>query len=239
MSTFHDLVTNPSKINNMTLNTVNYNYRVSLSQSQTLIKNNMLILGEPVHGGFSYTHLQLVPAEFYNISFEAFHSNAIGRHLNAYCTLDHICLCYHWPGMYFYIKRMCNACPGCTLAIPTKSKLFKLMHNFPIEAPFLVLFIDAYSAGKHSSFDGSEVYLIACCGMTRFASIEPIQHANSKNFASEIMKIQLRYGFCHTVVLDTDSKFFGVCHKALNLLHINCHVLSGVNHNPMIVKRVN
>jgi hypothetical protein len=53
------------------------------------------------------------------------------------------------------------------------------------------------------------------------------------------MKIQLRYGFCHTVVLDKDSKFFGVCRKALDLLQINCHVLSGDNHNPMIVERVN
>jgi hypothetical protein len=53
------------------------------------------------------------------------------------------------------------------------------------------------------------------------------------------MKIQLRYGFCHTVVLDKDSKFFGVCREALNLLQINCHVLSGDNHNPMIVERVN
>ena len=105
--------------------------------------------------------------------------------------------------------------------------------------PFLVLFIDAYSVGKHSSFDGSEVYLVACCGMTGFASMEPIQHANSKNFASGIMKIQLRYGLCHTVVLDKDSKFFGVCLEALDLLQINCHVLSGNNHNPMIVERVN
>jgi hypothetical protein len=49
----------------------------------------------------------------------------------------------------------------------------------------------------------------------------------------------LCYGFYHhTVVLDKDSKFFGVCLKALNLLHIDCHVLSGNNHNPMIVERV-
>jgi len=41
------------------------------------------------------------------------------------------------------------------------------------------------------------------------------------------------------VVLDKDSKFFGVCREALNLLQINCHVLSGDNHNPMIVERVN
>jgi hypothetical protein len=53
------------------------------------------------------------------------------------------------------------------------------------------------------------------------------------------MKIQLRYGFCHTVVLGKDSKFFGVCREALHLLQINCHVLSGDNHNPMIVERVN
>jgi hypothetical protein len=53
------------------------------------------------------------------------------------------------------------------------------------------------------------------------------------------MKIILRYGFCHTVVLDKDSKFFGVCREALDLLQINCHVLSGANHNPMIVERLN
>jgi hypothetical protein len=49
------------------------------------------------------------------------------------------------------------------------------------------------------------------------------------------MKIQLRYGFCHTIILDKDSNFFGVCREALDLLKINCHVLSGNNHNPMLV----
>jgi hypothetical protein len=107
--------------------------------------------------------------------------------------------------MYSYIKHMCNACPGCGLANPTKSKSSELVYQFPIEAPFLVLFVDAYSAGKHSSFDGFEVYLVACCGMTGFATMEPIQHANSKNFASAIMPIQLCYGFCHSIVLDKNS----------------------------------
>jgi hypothetical protein len=64
-----------------------------------------------------------------------------------------------------------------------------LVYNFPIEALFLVLFVDIYSAGRHSSFDGFETYLVACCGMTGFASMEPIQHANFKNFASAILKI--------------------------------------------------
>jgi hypothetical protein len=177
--------------------------------------------------------------EFYNIIFIAFHSNAIGGHFNAYHTLHRIRLRYYWPGMYSYITGMCNACPGCALANPTKSKSSKLVYNFPIKAPFLVLFIDTYSAGKHSSFDGFDTYLVACCGMTGFASMEPIQHANSKNFASAIMRTQLCYGFCHTIVLDKDSKFYSICQEALNLLQINCHVLSGDNRNPMMVERVN
>ena len=83
MSTIRDLIVNPSKINNTTLNTVNHNYRAALRQSQIVIEDDMLIFREPVRGGSSYTRLQLVPAEFYNIIFVAFHSNGIGGHLNA------------------------------------------------------------------------------------------------------------------------------------------------------------
>jgi hypothetical protein len=43
---------------------------------------------------------------------------------------------------------------------------------------------------------------------------------------------------CHTIVLDKDKKFYGVCCKALDLLKINCHVLSWDNHNPMLVERL-
>ena len=66
--------------------------------------------------------------------------------------------------------------------------------------------------------------------------MEPVANANASTYASAIMKIILRYGFCHTVVLNKDSKFFGVCQEALDLMKINCHVLSGGNHNPMIVE---
>ncbi len=45
--------------------------------------------------------------------------------------------------------------------------------------------------------------------------MEPILHANAQNFVSAIMKVQLRYGFCHTIVLEKDSKFNGVAVKHL------------------------
>jgi hypothetical protein len=69
--------------------------------------------------------------------------------------------------------------------------------------------------------------------------MESVAYPSATTLASAIIKIQLRYGFCHTLVLDKDSKFFGVCREALDLLQINCHVLSAGNHNPMLVERVN
>jgi len=103
----------------------------------------------------------------------------------------------------------------------------------------MVLHIDGYQVGAQQGFEGSTTYLIACCRMCTFTAMEPISNPSATSFASAIMKIILRYGFCHTVVLDKDSKFLGVCQEALDLLHINCHILSGDNHNPMIVERLN
>jgi hypothetical protein len=140
--------------------------------------------------------------------------------------------------MYAYVKQMCNACPSCALSNPNRSKSLELVYGFPIEALFLVMHFDAYSAGKHSGFEGSEVYLIGCCGMCGFTCMEHVANPSATTFASAIMKIQLRYRFCHTLVLDKDSKFFGVCREVLDLLQINCHVCSGGNHNPMLVERV-
>jgi len=57
---------------------------------------------------------------------------------------------------------------------PTRSKSSELVYNFPIEAPFMVLHIDAYMAGKHTGFKGSETYLVACCELIATSSPEII-----------------------------------------------------------------
>ena len=72
--------------------------------------------------------------------------------------------------------------------------------------------------------------------MCTFAAMEPTTNPSANTFASAIMKIIMGYGFCHTVVLNKGSKFFGVFHESLDLLKINCHVLSGSNHDPMLVE---
>jgi hypothetical protein len=100
----------------------------------------------------------------------------------------------------------------------------ELIYHFPIEAPFWVLFVDACSAGKYSGFKGSKDYLISACSMTGFSTMETIQHAILTSFASGIMNIQLWFGFCHTIVLDKDSKFFGSFKEVVDLLQINRHV---------------
>ncbi len=214
---------------------IDYNYRAALRQSRIVIKDRLLIYCKPIAGSASYTCLQLVPSEFFNILFIAFHTNPIGGHFNTYHTLYHMRLRFYWPGMYKYINRMCRACPGCNLANPTNSKSAGLIYHFPIEAPMMVLHINGYSAGKQVGFEGSETYIIACYGMCTFAAMEPVTNPSANTFASAIMKIILRYGFCQTVALNKDSKFFRVCRESLDLLKINCHVLSGGNHDPMLV----
>jgi hypothetical protein len=136
MSIIHDLVTNPSKMNNLTLSMANYNYWAPLRNSQIMLEDKMLIYCKPIRGS-SYTCLQLVLAAFYNIIFIAFHANAIRGHLNAFHTLHHICVPYYWPGIFSYIKRMCSTCPGCALANPTRSISSKLVYNFLLKCPFL------------------------------------------------------------------------------------------------------
>jgi hypothetical protein len=98
--------------------------------------------------------------------------------------------------MFTYCRTMCKQCPGCALANGRVASSSELYYGFPITAPFNVLFVDGYSAGDHSSFDGHRVHLLACNGMTGFAVSEPVRQANSKTFAKSLMKIMLRYGIC-------------------------------------------
>jgi hypothetical protein len=184
---------------------------VALRHLQIALEDGLLIYRKPIAGSESYARLQLVPAKYRNIIFVAFHTNTIGGHLNALRTFHHIWLHFYWPGMYAYITRMCSACPGCALANPTCKKSQELVYNLPIKAPMMVLHVNGYQAGKQQGFEGSKVYLVACCGMCTFAAMEPITNASATTFASGIMKIIMRYGFCHTIVLDKDSKFFGMC----------------------------
>ena len=229
----------PGKICKEALKAVHYAYRHALRHFHIVIEDNMLILHKPIRGSASYTRLQIVPVGLRDILFVAFHSNPIGGHLNTYRTLHRLHMHYYWPEMFSYVKRMRHACLECALSNPTRGPSSELIYHFPIEAPFCVLFVNAYSAGKYSGFKGSKVYLIAACGMTGFSAMESIQHANSTMFVSGIMKIQLNFGFCYTIVLDKDSKFFGEFKEAVDLLQINRHILSGGNHNPMLVERVN
>jgi hypothetical protein len=59
-----------------------------------------------------------------------------------------------------YIKKMCHVCPGCALSNPGCKTSSELVYRFPIELPFWVIFLDAYKAGNHSSFEGGDVKCI-------------------------------------------------------------------------------
>ncbi len=150
MKSILGFVKQPGTISNKALEAsgIDYNYHAALRHLCITVDEGILIYREPIAGSASYARLQLLPSEFFNIIFIAFHTNPIGGHFNTYHTLHCMRLWFYWPGMYKYIKQMCRACPGCNLANPTNSKSTELVYNFPIEAPMMVLHIDGYSAGK-------------------------------------------------------------------------------------------
>ena len=135
-----------------------------------------------------------------------------------------------------------------------KSPVVHLASETIHQTLFMVL-VPGYSIEPHNVLnhiwqcyitnDGKPVVLTAQVYYIRFTiskntpSIWPAFFKIISTFVSGIMKIHLCFGFCHTIVLDKDSKFFGEFKEAVDLLQINCHVLSGGNHNPMLVERVN
>ncbi len=83
LSKIKEIVSDPSKLTNKALTDINYNYHAALQKSLIVLEDNVLINCKPLAGNGSYMRLQLVPQEFCNILFIAFHTNPVGGHLNS------------------------------------------------------------------------------------------------------------------------------------------------------------
>ena len=154
-------------------------------------EDNILYLIKLLSADAKCVKLRIVPKSLRNVVFVAFHTNPIGGHLDAFRTYSRMRLRFFFPGMFQYCKTMCQACPGCNMANRTVQRLSDLVYSFPIEAPMLVLYVDIYSVGVESKFEGTQHYLIATCGMTAFSACEPTAQQNAEAFASALMKIWL------------------------------------------------
>ena len=235
-----DMVADPGLTSDKeVLGKLHFVYREPARRGNFTIRDGILYMKEIFAHNDKFVELRIVPESLRNIIFIAFHANPIGAHLDAPRTFHRIRQRYFWPGMYTYCKRLIKSCPACALANATQSRSSDLVYGFPIDAPMRVLFVDVYAAGTEVNFDGTKNYLIAACGMTSFAICEDTAETTAEAFAKAIMKIWLRFGFSHTIVVDKASTFRGVFAETAALLGINIHVLSGENHDPMIVERVN
>ncbi len=82
------LVNNPLLINKESLRAINHNFHLALQHSFIVVENNLLIYREPISNTGLYAWLTIVPKEFYNLLFVAFHINPAGGHLNSYRVLS-------------------------------------------------------------------------------------------------------------------------------------------------------
>jgi hypothetical protein len=89
MKSILGFVKQPGTISNKAHETsgIDYNYRVALRHSHIAVEEGILIYRKPIAGSAPYACLQLVPSEFFNIIFIAFHTNPIDSHFNTYHTL--------------------------------------------------------------------------------------------------------------------------------------------------------
>ena len=219
-------IQNTVLLTNENLLKVHHVYRGALRRSQIVEEDDILYYVELLTDDAKYVKLQIVPKSHRNIVFIAFHSNPIGGHLDAFRTFARMRLRFFFPGMFQYCKAMCKACLGCSLANATKRRSADLIYSFLIQAPMLVLHFNIYVVGAKQNFKGTQYYLIAACGMTGFLVCEPTAKQNAKAFAATLMKIWLRFGISHTIVVDKDSKFCATFEQTAELLKVNIHVLS-------------
>jgi hypothetical protein len=234
-----EIIANPALVVKKSLEQVHYIYRQPLRNSAIVNENGILFIKERLVDSSNYVKLQIVPSEMQIIIFTAFHANPIGAHFSVYRTYARIRLRYFWPGYFTYIKTMCSRCAGCNLANSIHNKSSELTYSFPIDAPFRVIHADAWTLGTDLSFSGDKSFMIVNCGMTAYVATEPLKEMNAKTFAAAIVTIMLREGFCHTIVVDKDSKFANVFIDAGKLLQIHVHVASGGNHDPILCERFN
>jgi hypothetical protein len=78
----------PGTVSNKALEAsgIDYNYRAALQHSRIIVEDKILIYCKPIAVSLSYACLQLIPVDFFNILFDAFHNNPISGHFNTYHT---------------------------------------------------------------------------------------------------------------------------------------------------------
>ena len=102
-----------------------------------------------------------------------------------------------------------------------------------------VLHIDGYAVGANVNFAGDKGFLISVCGMCMFAVAKPVTNPSGMVYAQALLMIVLRFGLAHTSVLGADKKFYNSFRQMCKLLRLNVHTISGENHDPRLVERVN
>ena len=75
--------------------------------------------------------------------------------------------------------------------------------------------------------------------MCTFVVAEPVTNPSAMVYAQALLMIILPIGLAHTIILDADTNFYNTFRQMCELLRLNAHTISGENHNPMLVERVN
>ncbi len=197
------LVNNPLLINNKSLCTINHNFHSALQHSLIVVENNWSIYHEPISHTGLYTRLTI---EFqknstmsFSLHFTLIWQAAIWTHTVLYTV--YVCA---------IIGRVCT---------PKSRRCVLHAHDVPLLTPqkenhpnWCIIYPSKLHSGCCTWMPIQPTCTLAlkvpsptssaavACAL--FGILEPVTGATTSTFASTIMKMQLSFGFCHTVVLD-------------------------------------
>jgi len=146
--------------------------------------------------------------------------------MGCYKTLYHLCIRFFWPKLCTFVETFVAQCPHCVLINSHCCTASKLMHSWPLDAPFLIVHIDLWSPGDILDSDGNLYLMNLMCNMTQFIIITPCTDIHVHHLAHVFMQeVLLKVGFCAMVVMDNGNNFKELFRFMCETLNIHFHCL--------------
>ena len=113
----------------------------------------------------------------------------------------------------------------------------KIMFNFPVSSPFIIIHVYWWMSDHHTYSDGYTALINVMCYMSQFVVIFPVPNESSATLGSYfIQHILIKFDLCHLVVLDYGAHFKGSFIAICEALNLNYDIFTKSNHKSLTIE---
>lgn len=215
-------------------------YRQPLRNGQIVYIRGRLCYIQPTQTNRCAIALIIPPSSIRRKLFEAHHLTPVAGHMGVYKTLHCLRLCFFWPKMRQLVVDWLKFCAHCVLANSMRRVSSKLLYSFSPNEPFAVIHVTLWLRGETVLFRGTKCDMVAMNDVTGAVLVVDVDDAVTENLAWLFFKhVLLVVGICCMVVVDDDSKFWGLCERMCDAQGLKFHPLAKGNHKALRVEHFN